>query len=127
MRGIWPAIALLVAVSGCMALPGAQAPKDAVATRIMTEAEFRQAVVGRRLMLRDAGSFVILSDGSLWGNDDTGPVEGSWHWERGAWCVVVRPPGGRAIEDCQHWETLGNGFRATRRRGAGSSYYLPVG
>ena len=55
MRGIWPAIALLVAVSGCMALPGAQAPKDAVATRIMTEAEFRQAVVGRRLMLRDAG------------------------------------------------------------------------
>ena len=88
-------------------------------TRITTEAEFRQHVAGKKLMLGD--NWVTgQKNGSLKGNFGGEKLKGAWAWRDGYFCRTLTTHA--KDTDCQKWEIRGKESRVTRDRGKGKMF-----
>ena len=87
--------------------------------RITTEAEFRKAVVGKRLTIED-NWFKINSNGSLRGKFGGETLKGAWAWRDGYFCRTLTTHSKNT--DCQLWLVDGKAHNVTRARGKGNSF-----
>ena len=88
--------------------------------RVITEQQFRDRIVDRRIVTPEGNSFTPHADGSVTGQWGGQPMVGGWQWYQGMWCRNVRV--GQSPEigtDCQLIELLGNEIRSTRDQGRG--------
>jgi len=92
---------------------------NADAVRITTEAEFREAVVGKRLTIDD-NWFKINKNGSLRGKFGGETLKGSWAWRDGYFCRTLTTHSKNT--DCQLWLVDGKAHNVTRARGKGNSF-----
>mgnify|MGYP001793560826 FL=1 len=92
---------------------------------IATEAQFRDAIVGRTLTF-EGKSFVINADGTISGPWDGQGITGSWTWQDGAFCRDAKI-GSRVLDPgCQIFEVDGSSVKVTRERGAGASFVYTI-
>ncbi|KQI70541.1 hypothetical protein AN191_17690 [Loktanella sp. 5RATIMAR09] len=121
--------ALLATLAGYMtatddmadaAMPGADASQA-----ITTEAQFREAVVGKTLTFQ-GNTFAFNDNGTLSGPWDGRGITGNWTWENGAACRRGAI-GSRVLElDCQVWVVEGSTATVTRDRRNGASFVYEI-
>lgn len=116
-----PLIATGLLVAGCSPVDTAQSEAKGEATKIVTEAQFREVVVGRSLDFK-GNVFTINADGTMDGPWGGKGLKGTWVWDNGAMCRKITIGGEARDPDCQIWEVSGTTATATRNRGEGTSF-----
>ena len=90
-------------------------------TRITTEQEFREKVVGKRLTNKD-GYVIVQEDGTMtgaFGKEGKHKLTGTWTWEGQHYCRTVKTGSKDYGRDCQVVEMSGDRFTFTRKKGKG--------
>ena len=103
----------------------AEASSEAVPSesRVTTEQEFREKVVGKRLTNKD-GYIVCQEDGTMTGAFGKGgkhKLTGTWTWEGEYYCRTLKVGSKDYGHDCQVIEVSGDVFTSTRKKGKGTS------
>ncbi|QHQ34211.1 hypothetical protein [Algicella marina] len=70
-----------------------------IAQPVLTEAQFRQEIVGKTLS-NGATTLRIFANGIVGGLGNSGPVVGTWRWEDGRFCRIIAS-GGPVGDGCQ--------------------------
>lgn len=91
--------------------------------RIESEAEFRELVVNRKLVLGENHA-VFRKNGKVTGNFAGKKLDGVWQWRDGYWCRTLTTHSQNT--DCQLMEISGNQLRGTRSRGTGKSFIYTI-
>jgi hypothetical protein len=95
-------------------------------TRILTEEEFREEVVGRTLSW-STGTTVIHADGRTEGEmRGVGEFEGRWHWADGLYCRHMLSDGEAGPDKCLTVEIQQNAVRMTYNGGLGRFLDLTI-
>ena len=90
-------------------------------SRIMTEEELREKVVGKRITNKD-GYVIIHEDGTVTGAFGKGgkdKLTGTWTWEGQHYCRTLKVGGTDYGRDCQVIEVSGDTLASTTEKGKG--------
>ena len=113
-------LALLAVAAGPLVAGGSSA-RAQDGTRIMTEQELREKVVGRRIS--DPSGYVIIhADGTVsgaFGKGGKDKLTGRWTWEGEHYCRTIEVGGTDYGRDCQVLEVSGETLWSTTNEGKG--------
>ena len=88
--------------------------------RIMTEQEYRDAVVGKRFASKH-GYFVVHEDGTTTGKFGSNKWTGKWAWEGNFFCRSGKMGNRKVPRDCQVILMQGDTMTAIRKKGKGKT------
>ena len=88
--------------------------------RIMTEQEYRDAVVGKRFASKH-GYFVVHDDGTMTGNFRSGKLVGKWTWKDQFFCRSGKVGDTKLGWDCQVIFMQGDTMTSIRKKGKGKT------
>ena len=86
---------------------------------ILTEGEFQELVVGKRMYLND-NYVTVEKNGRVEGKFGGKQLKGAWEWRDQYWCRTLTTHS--KDTDCQTWSVNGNQFLVTRERGKGKAF-----
>lgn len=89
-------------------------------TRITTEAEFQQQIVGRTQVIEGQGHITSTADGNVSGEWGGNALRGRWQWHEGFWCRNLIIGQNETGTNCLTVEIQGNQVRARQDRGSGT-------
>ena len=117
-----PLLACLAAGLAVLALAADRSVREASAadanTRIETEQEYREKVVGRKLVLEN-GYVMSHEDGTVSGEFGDQSLSGTWTWEDKYFCRTVKLGTRDFGRDCQVVEVSGDSLTVIRNKGEG--------
>lgn len=96
-------------------------PSLAEFKQIMTEAEFRQHIVGKKITFSNGTWWTATPGGKLKGEFARGEMRGTWKWSGHYFCRSGTIGGKDIGNDCQIWEVDGKKIRYTRGWGKGKT------
>lgn len=105
-------------LAGCIATALVAGPASAGFKWIKKEADFRQMIVGKKLVA-ESGWSIAHPDGRLVGKFKPGKLRGNWLWQGRYWCRNALVGGKELGTNCQKVEIDGNTMRLTRDKGKG--------
>lgn len=119
---------LALPVAAILALSACETPMPASDTegRILTEAEFREAVAGRTATAGNT-TLVVNADGTIAGTAPQGAVSGRWNWQQGYFCRTASIGGTALGSDCQTVVLVGDVLTYTRDQGRGEATTYTLG
>jgi hypothetical protein len=88
--------------------------------RITTEQEYRETLVGKRLVNENGGWVRATNAGKMEGEFGGKKLVGVWQWNSGYLCRNARLGGDEIGSDCVVIEVGGNMSRATSKQGQGN-------
>ena len=89
-------------------------------TRIQTEADFRDKVVGRTQTAEGLGHITSAADGTVTGQWQGNAVRGRWQWHDGYWCRNLIIGTHETGTNCLRLDIRGNQLRGRQDRGRGT-------